>query len=124
MRNFRRLVAIAAFFVMSGSALSAQEGAKNYRSGEPGVVAPVLVRETHARFTDQARKKRVQGVVQLEAVVLEDGTVGDVKVTKSLEESLDQAAVEAMKQWLFKPGQRDGKAVRVLIDVEMTFTLK
>jgi protein TonB len=58
--------------------------------------------------------------------VLDDGTVGDVTVSRSLDSvhGLDEQAVKAMKQWLFDPGKKDGKAVRVRVTVEMTFTLK
>ena len=59
------------------------------------------------------------------AVVLPDGTVGDdVKVTRSLDEDLDKEAVKALRQWIFAPGTKDGKAVAVQVNVEMTFTLK
>jgi TonB family protein len=37
---------------------------------------------------------------------------------------LDDEAVKAMKQWSFNPGKKDGKAVPVLVEVEMSFTLK
>ena len=53
-----------------------------------------------------------------------DGSVGDVRVTKSLDEDLDLEAVKAVRQWRFEPGKKDGKAVRVQITLEMTFTLK
>jgi TonB family protein len=68
-------------------------------------------------------KTRVQGLVELEFVVLADGAVGDVKVVKSLHPGLDQEAVKAVKQWRFKPGTKDGQPVAVLVAAEMTFTL-
>jgi TonB family protein len=47
-------------------------------------------------------------------------------VTRSLDGvlGLDQAAIEALEQWRFKPGTKDGKAVDVHVHVELTFTLK
>jgi TonB family protein len=66
----------------------------------------------------------VEGVVTLECVVTPDGTVGEVRVTQPLEPSLDQAAIDALKQWRFRPGQKDGKAVAVMVEVEMSFTLR
>jgi protein TonB len=64
--------------------------------------------------------------VLLNAVVLKDGSVGDVQVDRSLDRDsgLDQAAVDAMKQWVFKPGTKDGKPVAVRIHVELTFSLR
>jgi protein TonB len=53
-----------------------------------------------------------------------DGTVGDVRVTKALNPGLDQEAIKAVKQWRFKPGHKDGKAVPVRVTLEMTFTLR
>jgi protein TonB len=89
--------------------------------------SPVLVREYKPEYTKEARDAKVQGLVELKAVVLADGTVGDVTVTKSLDDNkygLDDAAVKTMKRWLFKPGTKDGKAVPVEVSVEMSFTLK
>ena len=88
------------------------------------VTVPRVVREVKPDYPDSAKKDRVQGSVTLEAVVKKDGTVGDVTVKKPLHPELDEEAVKAMKKWEFKPGTKDGKAVDVAIDVEMTFNLK
>ena len=126
MANLRRLVIAAALLGWFIGAAAAQKKPPIYKPGESGATAPMLVKETKAHYTDEARAKGIQGIVELEAVVLEDGTVGDVTVTRSLDDKygLDQAAVDAMKEWVFKPGQKDGKAVRVAVTVEMSFTLK
>jgi protein TonB len=87
---------------------------------------PQVLHEVKAEYTEEAKKAGIQGSVLLNAVVLTDGTVGEVRVTRSLDTTygLDAQAVKAMKQWLFKPGTKDGKPVPVRVDVEMTFTLK
>ena len=86
----------------------------------------VLIREFKPQYTEEARRAKIQGVVEMAAVVLEDGTVGDVTVTKSLDQQygLDDEAVKAMKKWRFKPGMKDGKPVAVTISVEMSFSLR
>jgi protein TonB len=68
----------------------------------------------------------IEGSVQLAAVVGDDGKVGDVQVTRSLDTvyGLDEAAVECVKRWLFRPGTKDGKPVPVQVDIEITFTLR
>src|SRR4029453_4383568 len=88
--------------------------------------APVAIRTVHPQYPREAREARIQGNVMLDAVVLKDGTVGDVTVTKSLdkEHGLDDQALKALKQWQFKPGTKDGKPVDVRVSVEMSFTLK
>jgi protein TonB len=69
---------------------------------------------------------RIEGTVLLNVVVRADGSVGDVNVTQSLDSvyGLDANAAEAMKQWEFTPGTKDGQPVDVAVTVEMTFTLK
>ncbi len=106
----------------------AQEPAKEvsgpvYKAG-PGITVPVLIKEVKPVYTKEAKRAGVQGKVPLECVVMPDGTVADVKVVKSLDPDLDEAAVKAMKKWTFKPGTKDGQPVAVRIEVEMTFSLR
>jgi protein TonB len=102
-----------------------QQMAGVYRPGN-GVRAPRLVYDAKPVYTEAAMAEKIQGVVSLNAVVLPDGAVGDVSVTKSLDAmyGLDEEAVRAMKQWRFEPGTKDGEPVPVQVEVEMTFTLK
>ena len=90
------------------------------------VTAPKLIRETKPRYTDDAKRAKIQGVVHVEVVVKTDGTVGDTRVTRSLDKEfgLDSRAVEAVKEWRFVPGQKDGVAVPVLVEIELTFTVR
>ena len=92
----------------------------------PGIVMPVVLREVKPDYTDEAKRERIQGTVEMGVVVKDDGTVGDVTVTRSLDAKygLDEQAVAAMKKWRFRPGTKDGKPVPVRVFVEMTFTLK
>jgi periplasmic protein TonB len=87
---------------------------------------PRVLKEVKPDYTPEAKKQRIEGLVAMSVVVKEDGTVGDVEVTRSLDKKfgLDEQAVIAMKKWRFKPGARDGKPVAVRVDVEMTFALK
>jgi periplasmic protein TonB len=96
-----------------------------YRPGS-GVTLPTKLREVKPAYTSDAMRAKVQGTVLLQCVVRPDGTVGDVEVVKSLDPvfGLDQEAVKAAKQWLFRPGTRFGEAVPVLITIELTFTLR
>jgi len=91
-----------------------------------GIVEPKLVRSVQPRYTPEAMKAKVQGTVELEAVVLTDGTVGDVTITKSLDkqQGLDQAAIAAAKQWTFRPGvDRSGNPVPVIVSLKLEFKL-
>ena len=96
-----------------------------YRPGN-GVELPQVVRMQKPQYTAEAMRAKVQGVVWVDAVVLPDGTVGDVSVTKSLDSTfgLDQEALKAARQWKFVPGRRFGQPVAVLVTIELTFTLR
>jgi TonB family protein len=100
-------------------------GGGAYRPGN-GVEIPRLLREVKPQYTADAMRAKIQGAVLLECVVLPDGSVGDVRVTRSLDSTfgLDQEAIRAAKQWRFQPGTRLGEPVPVLITIELTFTLR
>jgi protein TonB len=91
-----------------------------------GVTLPRVTKEVRPQYTTEAQAQRIEGTVLLDVVVLSDGSVGDVKVTRSLDSvyGLDASAVSAMKQWQFAPGTKDGQPVAVRVAVEMNFTLK
>lgn len=119
----RSILTVAALAMALAGTASAQRG-EVYKIGN-GVKSPVLRQEVKPTYTEGAMRRKVQGTVELSAVVLKDGTVGDdVIVTRSLDEELDQQAVKAAKQWLFKPGTKDDQAVAVQVNIELTFTLR
>jgi TonB family protein len=96
-----------------------------YQPGN-GVSFPVKLKEVRPQYTSDAMRAKVQGTVLLQCVVKPDGTVGNVEVIRSLDPTfgLDQEAVKAAKQWLFRPGMRMGEPVSVLVTIELTFTLR
>jgi protein TonB len=114
---------VLATCLFAAGAAAAQE--QIFTPGD-AVSLPMVVREVKPAYTEAAREAGIQGLVVLSTVVKADGTVGDVKVIESLDpdHGLDNQAVEAMKQWTFKPGTRDGKPVAVRVAVEMRFMLK
>jgi bla regulator protein BlaR1 len=103
----------------------AQDAPRVYKRGED-ITMPTLVYEVKPKYTDAAKEAGIRGTVMLQAVVLEDGTVGNVEVVRSLDTvyGLDDQAVTALEQWRFEPGTKDKKPVRVRVEIEMTFTLK
>jgi protein TonB len=118
----RSILTVAALaVVLAGGSLAAQD--QVYKVGE-GIKAPQLVTEVKPIYTRAAKDRGVQGNVELDAVILKDGTVGDVTVAKSLDDELDQQAIKATKQWTFKPGTKDGDPVNVKVKIELTFTLR
>jgi protein TonB len=100
-------------------------GGGNYRPGN-GTEWPRLLRSVRPNYTADAMRAKVQGIVRLEGVVLADGTVGEVHVTKSLDSvfGLDQEAIKAAKQFRFAPGTRFGEPVNVIVPFEIAFALR
>lgn len=67
------------------------------------------------KYTEEAKAAGVEGTVVLDIIVGEDGKVRDIQVTQGLPSGLTQAAITALKECRFTPGEKDGKAVPVKI---------
>lgn len=118
----RTILTVAALsVVVAAGGLSAQD--QVYKIGQ-GVQSPRLIKEVKPIYTKSAMDRKVEGTVELDAVILKDGTVGEVTVKRSLDEDLDQEAVKATKQWKFRPGTKDGEPVNVQVFIELSFTLR
>jgi TonB family protein len=98
-------------------------GGGPYRPGS-GITAPAIVREVKPDYTEEGRRRNVEGDVVLEIVVRSDGTVGSVTLVQGLGAGLDQRAVEAVRQWRFSPAKRYGTPVDVIVEVAMEFKLR
>jgi protein TonB len=75
-------------------------------------------------YTEIARKARIQGVVIVQAIIDKEGNVTNVKVLKGLPMGLEESAVEAIKQWKFKPATLHGKPVTVYYNLTVNFKLQ
>jgi len=84
--------------------------------------APQKLHHVAPQYPAIARSAHVSGVVILEALIREDGSVSDVKVLRSVA-LLDLAAVEAVRQWRFTPTLLNGVPVQVIMTVTVAFTL-
>ena len=88
-----------------------------------GVSAPQVVYKVDPEYSEQARKSKYQGTVVLNLIVQSDGSVRDIRILQPLGLGLDEKAIEAVRQWRFKPGQRNGQPVDVAAIIEVTFRL-
>jgi protein TonB len=84
--------------------------------------APQKIADVAPIYPAIARAARVRGVVILEAVIGEDGTVRNVRVLRSIA-LLDAAALEAVQQWRFTPTLLNGEPVPIVMTVTVAFTL-
>ena len=124
------LVAMATLAASSAVPVSAASQAKSDKVYVPdrdtGLTLPIVATEVKPKDTAAAMQAKIEGSIFMNIVALASGRVGEVTVTKSLdqEHGLDQQAVTAARQWTFKPGTKDGQAVNVEVTLEMTFTLR
>jgi periplasmic protein TonB len=88
-----------------------------------GVSPPSVIYKVEPEFTEAARKAKYQGTVLISVIVEADGHVKDPRVVKAVGLGLDEKALEAVRQWKFKPGMKDGRAVPVYAQIEVTFRL-
>lgn len=85
------------------------------------VKAPVVMQRVEPLFPEEARKARVAGIVILEAIIDREGNVKDAYVLKPLPFGLSEAAVDAVKQWKFRPGTLNGQPVDVVFNLTVNF---
>ena len=87
---------------------------------------PVLIKEITPKYTDLAKNASIEGIVELQVEVFADGSVGAVKVLRSLLSGpggLDDEAVKAVKQWEFQPAKSNGNPVAVWVVYSIEFKL-
>jgi TonB family protein len=88
-----------------------------------GVMPPRPINFANPEYSDEARRKRIQGVVLVSALVNEEGNPIDYRVEKSLGYGLDEKAVECVSQYRFTPAMRDGQPVAARVTIEVNFRL-
>jgi protein TonB len=86
------------------------------------VKPPTKVRDVKPEYPDEARAKKVQGVVIVEVLIDEDGSVADARILRSIPD-FDEVALGAVKQWRFVPTLLNGQATALLMTVTVNFTL-
>jgi TonB family protein len=100
-----------------------EEFAKGAVKAEGNIRPPKLIRQVDPIYPEEARKKQIEGIVILSARTDEQGNVVGVKVLRSIPE-LDQAAIDALKQWKYEPTIIDGKPRALIFTVTVRFQFK
>lgn len=88
------------------------------------VTPPRAVVNTAPVYPEDARKDRVEGVVVVQTVIEKDGSVSRARIVKRLHPSLDQAALDAIRQWRFEPALLDGEPVAVHYNLTINYRLQ
>ena len=111
-------------FCMSGTGLAGPQTAQDKPVKATGdIKPPKLIKSVDPVYPEEARKQGIEGLVILEATVDVEGKVQDVKVLRPVP-ALNQAAIDAVKQWVYEPTIIDGKPTPVVFTVTVNFKLK
>jgi TonB family protein len=97
-----------------------------FRTCDAGVELPKLTKEIPPQYPVKAMQAGLEGAVVIEAIVEADGTVSDVHILRSLDadHGLDEEAIRTAKSWRFDPARKDGRAVPMVVTIELTFSLR
>lgn len=110
----------------NGSGLGPGSGG-NYGGGlrkiGGGVSTPVVIFQVEPEFSEEARKAKFMGVVMVNLIVDAQGRPQNVHTSRGVGMGLDDKAVEAVKQYRFKPAMEGGKPVAVELNIEVNFQI-
>lgn len=92
---------------------------------EPGgaIKAPKLIHYVEPEFSSQSKEAFIEGTVKISTVVTAEGHPSESHVIHGLNAEEDRTALEALKQWRFQPGTKEGKPVNVKVNIEIAFHL-
>ena len=88
------------------------------------VTAPVAMTKVDPAYPPELMRENVEGTVTLYAVIRSDGTVGDVRVLRGIDDRLDANACTALSRWHFQPGTKHGSAIDLEAVVQIPFHVK
>ena len=92
-------------------------------TGGVGIRAPELVDQAEPEYSEEARIARHEGVSAIEVEIDADGVLRNMRVVRQLGLGLDEKALEALRQWRFRPAREDGKKVGFRAVLEIRFRL-
>jgi TonB family protein len=122
----RTAIASAAMFVVIGLVYAqppqTRTDEKVYKMAD-GITSPRVLHKIEPQYTDEARDAKIEGTVLLSVVIRPDGLAHDINVTTTPDSGLGVKAVEAVGQWKFQPGTKDGEPVAVRAQIEVNFRL-
>ena len=114
------IVMAAVLFSGCGSVFaSADEPVKHIT----GKVRPKLIKKVDPVYPPEALEKKLGGLVVIEATLNSSGKVVEAKIIEGSQPLLNNAALDAVKQWEYKPYKENGKALSVSFTVTVTFSL-
>jgi protein TonB len=91
-----------------------------YEPGE-GITPPRVVHQVNPKYDARAKGFRLSGAVLIGLIVSSRGLPSRVHVVRSLDKDVDESALEAVREWRFEPGKKNGSPVAVRVTIEIRF---
>jgi TonB family protein len=91
--------------------------------GRNGAGRPTILYKEKAKYTEEARQNKVQGVVVLNVIFTSDGRITNIKVVRGLPDGLTEKAIEAAQRIRFNPATKNGAPISVRGNLEFSFNL-
>jgi protein TonB len=110
---------VVALIALLGAVALAQDAPKKITRSE---ALSALATKVQPDYPPMARQLKIQGTVELEALVTETGEVAKVEIVSG-NPVLTAPSVQAVRRWKFKPFTEDGKAIRVLAPITLDFKM-
>jgi TonB family protein len=117
--NMPNLNSAGGSWVIRFAELKHESPSRDSAAPDPALTQPMATRKVDPAYPSQLMRENIAGTVILYAVIHADGTVGDVRVLRSVDDRLDRFAAEAISRWKFEPATKNGTPV----DVEATFQI-
>ena len=111
------------YTMRTGVGLDGTGNARSSYSAPLDFTPPILMHKREPEYSEEARKAKYQGTVTLYVEISESGQPVNIRVLRGLGLGLDMKAIEAVKQWRFRPGMKNGSAVSMQAQVTMNFRL-
>lgn len=115
------IVLIAAALLAPLTAIGQDD--KVHKIGEPGLTPPYVISKIEPQYTQEAKDEKIQGTVVMRLVIDQQGLAQNIQVVRSLDDGLDQNAMDAVSRWQFGPAKKDGAPVRCVATIEVNFRL-
>jgi TonB family protein len=124
----RKFATIAAVLLLSWSSVTVLDAYDNptpgsTTEGSNPIVSGRLVHQTQIKYPKDARKKKIEGSVVLQATIEKDGTVSTISIASG-DVLLADAAVDEVRSWRFDPYTQGGQPIKVQQDLAFTFDLR
>jgi TonB family protein len=91
------------------------------KAGDPGVTRPEVVQRIQPRYPPELGRPRAEGIVIVDVVIDEQGCVTGAHLARSTDTSFDQATLDAIQRWVFRPAIYQGRPVKVSYTLTTSF---